>query len=324
MINLSVIIPSRNVPGWPFLELTIDNLFKKAKGSIEVIVVLDGFWPDPFVSDRENLIIVHQSVVKGMRHNINAAARMAKGKYIMKCDDHCMFGEGYDVILSENCEDDWLAVPSRYSLDGDAFLAGAGDAARKYGPIDYLYLTYPFNNDNQFGFGFHGKKWKGEFGFTGGYFDRENKLKHIPIDDIISFQGSCWFMPRQLFFDIGCMQEEGYYDHQEAQELGFKVWLSGGRCVVNKHTWYAHLHKGSQHGRGYKILKHHIIDSTIYSADLWLNNKWAGQKYPFKYLIDKFQPLEMWPEDWDDPKRWENYDYNIWHKANELPSIGGN
>jgi len=328
---LSVIIPSRNTPEFPLLQKSVDDLFDNARGEVEVIIVLDGFWPNPPLKERPNQIIIHNAEPKGMRHGINSGARIARGKYIMKCDDHCAFGIGYDIALTVECDDDWLVVPSRYALDGTVWLAGPDPSkpvsegwmwkfskGRPYGPIDYLYMTYPFTLDNQFGFGFHGKKWTGEFGLGRGYFHREEKLKHIPIDDILSFQGSCWFMPKALYERIGGMQQEGYFDHQEAQELGFKVWLSGGRCVVNKKTWYAHLHKGDLWGRGYRLLKHKMINSQIYSCDIWMNNKWEGQTRPLKYLIDKFWPLEQWPQDWDNPKRWESYNYDMWHKANEI------
>jgi glycosyltransferase involved in cell wall biosynthesis len=305
---LSVIIPSRNKSSWPFTQKTVNDLFNKATGEIEVICILDGYVLEPPLKERKNLTVIHHETSQGMRQGINLGAGLAKGKYICKCDDHCMFAEGFDTALANDCDDNWLVVPSRYSLNGQEWI-------RKYGPIDYDYLTYPFNLDEQFGFGFHGKKWHGTYGFTGGYFDREKKLKHILIDDMLTFQGSCWFMPKDLFFKIGCMQIEGYYQHQEAQELGFKVWLSGGRCVVNKKTWYAHLHKGNLYGRGYHLLKHQMIKSAIYSTDLWINNKWPGQTRPLKYLIDKFWPLEMWPEDWDDPKHRFEYNYEIWHDS---------
>jgi glycosyltransferase involved in cell wall biosynthesis len=308
---LSVIIPSRNVSTWPYTQKTVNDLFEKAVEEIEVVIVFDGYVLNPPLNPHKNLTIIYHPEAQGMRPSINEGVSVAKGKYIMKSDDHCMFAKGYDKALKDNCASDWLAVPSRYSLKGEEWICG-------YGPIDYLYLTYPYNLDDQFGFGFHGKKWHGKYGLTGGYFDREKERKGILIDDMLSFQGSCWFMHKSYFNKIGGMQQEGYYDHQEAQELGFKVWLSGGRCIVNKKTWYAHLHKGPKHSRGYKIFKHHMIKSTIYSADMWMNNKWPGQIYKLKYLIDKFWPLEAWPEDWDNPQRWENYNYESWHHTHEI------
>ena len=154
MDKLSLIIPARDCP---FLKPTVDDIFKKATGDIEVIVMLDGCWPNPKLDAHKNLTIVHTGTVKGMRTNINAAARIASGKYIMKCDDHCMFGMGFDEILKADCEPDWLAVPSRYGLD-------PGKWKRGKGPIDYLTLTYPFIDDEMYGKGFHGKNGRANLG----------------------------------------------------------------------------------------------------------------------------------------------------------------
>jgi glycosyltransferase involved in cell wall biosynthesis len=250
-----------------------------------------------------------------MRQSINEGVSIAKGKYICKCDDHVAFSKGYDEILATDCEDNWLAVPARYSLNGEAWLNGA-DNIKKYGPIHHLTITYPFNHDPQFGYGMHGKKWFGEHGVTGGYFDREKQRKAILIDDVLSIQGSCWFMPRKLFHDLDCMQIDGYFDYQEAQELVFKTWLSGGRCVVNKKVWYAHLHKNDQWGgKGYHALRHQKTKSEIYSTDFWLNNRWEKQTRPFKWLIEhpSWFPLESWPDGWDNPKAFKNYDYSTWY-----------
>ena len=292
MEKLSVIIPARNEP---FLNKTVDGLFENAKEEIEVIVMLDGYWPDPPLKAHDNLVIVHMGTVQGMRENINAAAKIATGKYIMKTDAHCLFAKGFDKVLKADCEPDWLSVPRRYSLDGKNW-------KKRRKPIDYLYLTYPYGIDKLYGAGFHGKKWHGEHGLTGGYYYKEKQRKDILIDDIIAFQGSCWFMHRELFFKIECLDAANYNFHQEALELGMKVWLSGGRVIRNKKTWYAHLHKGKQYGRGFWLSKRGMVKSEIFSADIWMNNKWPGQIHDIKWLIDKFWPLEGWPEDWWDPK----------------------
>lgn len=286
MDKVSVIIPARDCP---FLKPTVDDIFKKATGDIEVIIMLDGCWPNPRLDTHKNLILVHTGTVKGMRTNINAAARIAKGKYIMKCDDHCMFGESFDEILKADCESDWLAVPSRYGLDPEKW-------ERTKGPIDYLTLTYPFIDDKMYGKGFHGKKWRG---FTGDFWHLEKERKDILIDDILTFQGSCWFMHKDKFFDIECFDDKKYTFFQEAQELGFKVWLSGGRVIRNKKTWYAHMHKGQKYGTNFGLSKKKKYKDEDTCVDFWMNNRWHKQTRQFKWLIDKFMPLEGWPEDWE-------------------------
>ena len=53
---LSVIIPSRNNE---YLQRTIDDLLEKAEGEIEIIVVLDGYWPSPMLVHDIRVSIIH-------------------------------------------------------------------------------------------------------------------------------------------------------------------------------------------------------------------------------------------------------------------------
>ena len=215
MSKVSVILPARD--DHQFLVKTIDSLFANASGEIEVIVMLDGYWPSPSLGVHKNLIIVHKGSVQGMKPNINEGARIATGKYIMKLDAHCMVGEGFDEILKADCEYDWLTVPSMYSLDPEKW-------ERKDRAKDYLLLTYPYVEDNIYGKGFHGRKWHGENGLTGDFYHREKERKDIPIDDIMTIQGSCWFLHKDKFFDIECFDVENFDTFfQESQELCFKI-----------------------------------------------------------------------------------------------------
>ena len=116
MAKLSVIIPSRNEL---FLPQTVNDLLTKASGDVEVIAVLDGYWPDPPLPDNPNLILIHRGYPRGMRNAINSAASIASGKYLMKVDGHCMFAEGFDEVLKADMEDNWVVISRRYSLDAE-------------------------------------------------------------------------------------------------------------------------------------------------------------------------------------------------------------
>ena len=288
--KLSVIIPSCNEK---YLRRTIDCINEAAKGDIEIIVYLDVYWPDPPMEKDDRVTIIHSGKKLGMRPGIKAAMRIANGKYIMKCDAHCSFDEGFDLKLKEDYQDGDLVIPERWNLDHTSW-------ERARGPYHYLYLSYPLTNDDVYGIGFHGKKWRGECGNDGSLFHLEKKRRDILIDEILTFQGSCWFGARELFDKLDYPDCENYgYCGNEAQELGFKIWLSGGRVVVNKKTWYGHLHKSKKTGgRGFFINRKEKDRSTQYSAWCWMNNKWPGQKRDLKWLIDKFMPLDGWPEDW--------------------------
>lgn len=288
MGKTSIIVPAR---GCRFLYNTVEDIFEKASGDIEVIVMSDGENPDPPLENHKNLRVISTPEVFGMRRNVNFASQLATGKYLMKCDDHCMFAEGFDEILKKDCEPNWLCVPSRYYLNGESW-----KPLRRYGTVDYMFLTYPFQES---GVGFNNPKWLGPHGRSGGRRYLENKRKHIKIDDILVFQGSCWFMHKELFDYIDGLDDVNCFLQGEAQELSFKVWLSGGRVVRNKKTWYAHLHKGRMHKRPYKVPAELKNKTKRYLADYWMNNRWPKQTRKVSWLINKFWPLDGWPESWE-------------------------
>lgn len=281
MPKVSVIIPARNEQ---FLQETIDDIFTKATGDIEVIAILDGYWPDPPLVDRKNLHIIHWGVGRGMRSSINAAAQVATGDYLLKSDAHCMFGGGFDEILAADCDDNWVVIPRRVSLDAENWtILDTGKS-----PVDAHYLRYPYHQLDHIAM--HGTVWN----------DRARERLHIEIDDEMSSQGSCWFMAKRHFWDcLGGLHSFGYGDFvQEFQEIGNKTWLSGGEVKVNKRTWYAHLHKGKKYGRGYFISKKEVMRGNYFSVLFWMRNEWERRKYDFEWLIDKFWPVPTWPENW--------------------------
>lgn len=285
-MKLSVIIPHRVEQ---YLNKTINDLLQKAKGEIEVIVVCDGVRPQPVVDNRVKYLFqgtIHDA--PGMREAINKGVAASTGTHIMKIDEHCMVSEGYDVELIKSCEDDWLMVPRRYRLDPDKW-ENIEDGRP---PIDYMKIDYPFAipfDDTQ---GLHGSIW-----------DRPDR-KDVMIDDLMTTQGSCWFMSRKLWDSVIVKMETEKYGPftMEAQELCNKVWLSGGRCVVNKNVFYSHFHKGRRgkgygfSGKQYEVFMEQKEQGRQYAIDYWLTTK--DYKYDFEWLVDKFWPIPGWPADW--------------------------
>jgi glycosyltransferase involved in cell wall biosynthesis len=288
---LSVIIPSRSPQ---YLQKTIDDVIAKAEGETEVIIVLDGYWPVPIIQDHPKVKIIHHGVVhnsKGMRESINQGVALSIGEYIMKIDEHCMLDKGYDRKLIADCEDNWVVIPRRYRLDPDNWkLIKDGRP-----PIDYMFIAYPYERPYDKTCGLHGAEWKA----------RHYERKDILIDDTMSWQGSCYFMKRKHWDNIGSMDSDKYGPFtQEPQEIGNKTWLSGGRVVVNKKTWYAHWHKGKR-GKGYGFSNQQYIDhrkgteqGRLFCIDYWINNKWSDRKHDFEWLLKKFWPVPTWPDNW--------------------------
>lgn len=293
MPDLSIIIPSRNCN---YLSRTIQDLFEKAKDSIEVIALCDDFWPNPIPKEDPRLTIVHKGAVGGMRDSINRGVELAKGKWIMKTDDHCAFSEGFDVALQSVCDEETLSVPSRYSLDVEKWVP------KDRPPVQYNFLTWPYVHDDQFGTGFHGKKWTdGNLGMIA-YYGPENRFKDKLIDEIITFQGSCWFMSKQKYLDIDGLDTRYSFFFQEAQELGMKMYMSGGRVCVCKDVWYAHLHKDNAAQSEFHLSYRDKKDAERFHTWFWTQNIWPKRipNRSFQWLVEKFWPLPQWPNDWEE------------------------
>lgn len=290
VVMLSIIIPSRNEI---FLQRTIQDIFEHAEGDIEVIAILDGYWPVPQLQDDPRLKLIHFGQAKGMRNGINAGVAIAKGEYVMKIDAHCMLDQGFDKkILAEyesgELSQQTITIPRRKRLDAEKW--EVQDVGKP--DVDYEFITNPVADD------MHGAIW------TQRALDRADVL----IDDCPTFQGSCWIMPREYFYELELMDEEKYgMFYNEAQELSFKAWLSGGRVVTNKKTWYAHLHKGKKYGRGYSIGQgQRPIASEAMKS--WVRNEgWHKQTLPFSHFVDVLFPnMPGWEGDWKEQLGYED------------------
>lgn len=253
---ISIIIPSVNDP---YLQKTIDDIRAKAETDIEIIVVLD-----EVEANVSNARVIKNPKRKGLRGTVNTGVANSRGDYILKTDEHCMFGQGFDRILLENIEDNWIVIPRRYNLDVEKWKR-MDDL-----PIDYDRLAI---RPEKIG----GVRWS----------QRAEERNHLPLDETMVFQGSCYFMSRKHWDWLGGLQEEGYGPFaNEAVELALKTWLGGGKVMVNKNTWYAHKHR--KFGRVVAPSGKLVDKGNLYSKDYWLNNRWEGRKYDFNWLMKRF------------------------------------
>jgi glycosyltransferase involved in cell wall biosynthesis len=277
METVSIIIPANNDK---YLNLTIADLKSKAGGSIEIIVVLDGADAERL----EGVTYIYFPQNKGMRYAINAGVAIAKGKYIMKIDAHCIVAPGFDLQLIKDHQDNWIQIPRRYKLMQLDWTVNFTDW------IDYEYYIFPPKYPTT---SLHGFRW----------YQRANERKDVLLDDTLTFQGSFWFMTRTHWDRNNFMQDEGYNQlhAQEAAYLGNTTWFTGGRVVVNKNTWYAHWHKKKQDGRGYHMNDVLRRECYKYSYKHWVTDN----KENFIKLVEKFWPLPNWPANWQE-RLWKN------------------
>jgi len=287
MSKVSVIIPASNEI---YLQRTITELLKKASGDVEVIAVLDGYWPAIPLESDPRLIVAHRPK-GGMRSAINAGISLSKGKYIMKIDAHCNIAPGYDVALQADMRDHWLVIPRRYSLNMETW-----DVRRERPIVDYEYLSNPYSK-RQMSKKPQLRAWK----WSTRMYDRAHKM----IDETMTFQGSCWFAEKDFFLkQVGYLDDEAYGPFScEAQEIGLQYWLGSGKVMVNKKTWYSHLWKGKpyreiyqqMYGRSYaRTSPTQLKNSVAYSNDFWMNNRWEERKHDLEWLIKRFAPVPTW------------------------------
>ncbi len=292
---ISIIIPSYKDP---FLQKTIDSLLENAQGKIEVIPVLDGYVPQIPIKADKRVKPINLPNNHGMRAAINAGIKASRGKFIMKCDSHCLFGQSFDKILSRSCAENWLVVPRRYSLDENKWQRNEKRPVR-----DYHYLTAPIYISG-YGICITPQEWLRR--------GRERNDSKYDVDDTMSFQGSCWLVNRKYFIKhVGFLNDSkdayGPFGGEQV-EIGLKYWLGGGANKVVKKTWYAHLSKQPRHykngtyTREYKVAQ---ARGRTWAAKHWMNNEEPGMKHTLSWLVEKFWPVPTWPTDrslWVFPK----------------------
>ncbi len=242
---ISIIIPSYKDP---LLQKTINDLLTKAEKEIEIIVVLDGYWPKPQLEDEPRVRIIHLGKNGGMRNAINKGVALARGEFIMRVDEHQIFGQGYDRILTERFKDNWIVTPRRYFLDTE-----------KWEVMDLPYIDYEKLMISRGRRKFTASNWP----------SRTKARKNKVIDEKLGMQGSCWIMKKSWWDKVIVeLQSEGYGTHyQDSVEMIFKTWQAGGKLMIHKGTWHAHKHRKFPRTHNYGG---ELADASFkYALDQW-------------------------------------------------------
>lgn len=307
MYELSILIPARNEM---FLKETIEDILKNIRGNTEIIVVCDGDWPVNGIDDNSRLTIVKTGVSIGQRAATNMAAKLSKAKYVMKLDAHCAFDEGFDVKLLEGfkeCGDDVTFAPVMKNLHAFDWVCGKCSKNWYQGPTPIK--CQDSNCDSQ-GF-YRNMLWKGKPSpnSTAFRFNRDLEFKYWgeykekqagDYVETLSLQGSCFMLTRENYWALDiCDESWGSWGGQGA-EVALKTWLSGGRVLINKKTWYAHLFRtqGGDFGFPYPNPGKEQKKAKDTLRATFLNDAWPKAKYKLEWLIDRFSPV---PE-WDQPR----------------------
>lgn len=241
------------LPGYkdPLIWKTAQSILDNAVGEVEIICVLDGYYPSSEeIIDDPRVKILHLGKNRGMRGAINAGVAISKGEYIMRADCHCTFAKGFDKVILDTIEDNWIVTPTRYFLD----------------PIKWKRMNLPPVNFAKLvikGGKFTAENWK----------ERDEEMKDVIIGETMGMQGSCWFMKKSWWDKvIGELQTEGYGNLiQDSHEMIFKTWKAGGKMMLNKNTWHSHKHRSfpRTHNNGAPENPANCQDGYKYALDIW-------------------------------------------------------
>lgn len=299
--DLSIVIPARNEM---FLARTIQDLLENIEGNTEIITVLDGQWSDPAIKQDERVKVVYLPESIGQRSATNLAVRLSDAKYIMKIDAHCAVDKGFDVKLMADMQDDWTVAPLMRNLHVFNWVCKKCGDTRYQGPTpidcpkcdnktdfyrDIVWIAK--QSPKSFSYRFDSEP---HFQYFGEFSKRpEGQGELVPS---MSLQGSCFMCTRAKYWELGLSDESFGSWGSQGIEVACKTWLSGGKVMINKKTWYAHLFRtqGGDFGFPYPQSGKQVKNAKSMAKDLFFNNKWEKQKLPLSWLIEKFKPVPGW------------------------------
>lgn len=297
-MDCTIVIPARQEM---FLQKTIDDILQHIEGDTEIIAVLDGAWMAIKDHPRVRLLYYPQSI--GQRAATNQAVKLSQAKYIMKCDAHCSFDQGFDVKMMREMHDDWTMVPLMRNLH--AFDWVCPDGHRRYqgpsGPCkecgkettrDILWFAKESPKSTSYCF-----DSLPHFQYNREYTKRPEGKGDIT--ETMSLQGSCWMLTREKYWELNVCDENFGSWGSQGIEVAVKTWLSGGKVMCNKKTWYAHLFRtqGGDFSFPYEMSHRKQEYAKQYAKDLFFNNKWPKAIHPLSWLVEKFWPVPGWTPD---------------------------
>ena len=313
--DLSILIPARNEE---FLYKTVEEILTNKRGNTEIIINLDGAWAYPAIPDHPDITIIYNNFSLGQRAGTNQAAKLSRAKYVMKCDAHLAFSEGFDVELLKEMKDDYTMVPRLYNLHvfdwqcdkcGNKWYQSPTpkycrkeyeDDAKERNPLcdntkDFTRILvwkprwHKRTDAMVFDSDLHFQYW-GEY--------RKRPEAQGNVIESFSLLGACWLVTRDKYWELEMCDERHGSWGQQGTEVACKTWLSGGKLVINKKAWYSHLFRtqGGDFAFPYPNPEDQIQKAREYSKDLWRNGRWEKAIHPLSWLVEKFWPVKGWNE----------------------------
>jgi glycosyltransferase involved in cell wall biosynthesis len=302
MKDLSIIIPARSEE---FLKLTVEDILKNKRGNTEIIVGLDGQWANPPIDQHPDVNVIYYPESIGQRAITNRCVMLAQGKYVMKVDAHCAFDEGFDIKMTEAFKetgDNVCMVPFMRNLhvyDWKCYKCGkrtyqdTGDIC----PIDGEKMRKKILWKPRSG------TWNSAYCFDPEphfQYHGEQKVKQIgELVETMSLQGSCFMCTKEKYLELNLNDEEFGSWGSQGIEVACKFWLSGGRVLCNKRTWYAHCFrtKPAVFGFPYQLSGRQIEGAKKKARELFFEGKWPLATKKMSWLVEKFWPVRGWVQE---------------------------
>ena len=266
---VSVIIPLRE-PDLEYLDWTIESTIDNSIGPIEFIIIYDGFKANGFSPASKNgreltFRWIQRDEVIGQRAAMNHAAKIAKGKYLLRLDSHCKMSPEWDARMKASCLENRIVVPTFDHLDPESFEPEGRDAG--FGRIDAkldFYFTRP---------------WKR-------FSDRMTE------EETMAFSGGCWMIRKKYYEELGGSDESLGGHGNIGVEWSLKAWLTGGSVIIRTDVTCYHLFRAKL---PYPInqKKREWAKKELYRR--WVLGDEPTRKKPMEWLIFKFHKYTTRP-----------------------------
>jgi hypothetical protein len=315
--DLAVLIAARHEQ---WLKPTVDDLLAHSHADTDIIVFCDGEPPLEPLPIHPRLFVLLWPTPIGQRAAINACAAMADAEFICKLDAHTAVADGWDVELiraARTLGRDVVQIPAQHNLHVFDWVCQACQSRTYQGPtpikcdhcgVEQRALpqqrqmvwnalrrrTETWCFDATLHFQYDGRiQTRAEQAAAA---RGEPKPEFL---ETMSCLGACWFLSRDYFWELGGLEESFGSWGQMGQELACKVWLSGGRMITNRRTWFSHLFRtqGLDFGFPYPLDNAQVEHARTASRALWCNNAWPQQIHPLRWLVEKFWPVKGWTQE---------------------------
>lgn len=305
-MDVSILVPARNEE---WLARTIQDLNEHCETDYEIIAILDGQWAEPPIEDHPRVTLLYYPESIGQRAATNRACEIAQGKYIIKCDAHCAFDQGFDRKLVEAMQDDWTVVPTMRNLH--IFDWVCPDGHRRYqgpsGPCSADVDGKPCGKATTKQVVWNPKRNPQSKSYC---FDSTPHFQYFKafnsrpegqgeLTDTMSLQGSFFMLTKERYKALNICDESFGSWGSQGIEVACKTWLSGGRVVVNQRTWYAHCFRtqGGDFSFPYDLSGRQVERAKRHAKKVFFENKWPGAKKPLSWLVEKFWPIPGWKQE---------------------------